>query len=606
MRQTIPAFSLLALLTLPLHAEEARWSRAIAVDHAGAVAVALEGRAAERAELDLEVIAPDGRALEARVERYEAQAQRPVRVLRVLPQAQGWQVELDAGSSPPWHDRLRFSLARETAAQGVLLEGSSEGKSWQELARSDLFRLGSGASLQGFLLHYESSNARYLRLAWPQAAGLPELLETAVLPVEKELAQVKIETSCHAGAGHLDCRVELPTTCRALRVTLASRPEALGFAFWRAEAGEWQDLGGGERRSQGELRLGVPEGGAYRLRLEGAGAAPPTLLAATCQERRPWLSFEAETPGTYHLTYGRLLAPELRLGTDQDAREEDPAQPALLPLGPEIGAAAAPWPRAAAPGTPLEGEFAEGWPVETSAGKGQLVQLPLPGNVLNTSFPAANGLRLDAAGAQLPYLAEVVPAPELLLAQVARPVQQEGRKSRFELHVPEGTRDAELFLFAHGPFERTLRFTRREPAAPGRAEKEIEIAPRTSWTCSGGHARSCQLHVSLGAAADFAVEIDDGDNPPLPELEAELWTRRQVLYFVHPGGNLVLRASSKLSAPHYDFAALAPYLVRQEASPATLGPALPVEAPAEAPRWVLMLVLGLAALALLAVLARRL
>jgi hypothetical protein len=108
------------------------------------------------------------------------------------------------------------------------------------------------------------------------------------------------------------------------------------------------------------------------------------------------------------------------------------------------------------------------------------------------------------------------------------------------------------------------------------------------------------------AGRDFTVKIDDGDNRPLPEVEVELWTRRQVLYFVDPGQPLLLRAGSKLVAPRYDFAGMQPLLNRSDAVAATLGPALEVAAPVEAPRWVLLSVIGLAAVALLAILARRL
>lgn len=606
-----------ALLAGPATAEEARWWREVNVPSPGPVAVALDGRAADRADFDLEVVAPDGRVIAASVD-SGPRGEKRVRLTRVTPTDAGWQVELDAGPAPPLHSGFRFALSRETAAGDVLLEGSDDGQIWRELARSDLFRLGAGEALQGFTFAYEPDGARWLRLSWPQAAGLPELSEAAIVPAEDAGPRSPVTVACDPGPGgrELDCRVNLPRRCRALELRLEPREAGLGFNLWRAANGSWLELGGGERRRQGALRLELAGGEAYRLRLESSGGAPE-LTGASCEERSRRLDFVADQKGVYRLAYGRLTPPEGRVCCG--AGEAPPPSPAprLLPLGPEQAAAAPPaWPRAAQPGGPLEGDFERTWPVETTAKPGQLMVLALPPETQSATGNPASGLRLEAGGAQLPYLAEIAPLPERLLAKTLRPVAGEKGRSRATLALPADHRDGELVLFARGPFARNLRFVYLEKTGPGRADVERAAGPSREWTCPPREARSCALWVPLHFDGpptptgeprpdwELIVESDDGDNPPLAELTAEVWVRQPLFYFVQPPLPVLLRESRKLAAPRYDFAGLGPGLPREEAAPARPGKAENVKTPAEAPRWLLPVAIGLAALALLGVLAR--
>lgn len=613
-------------------ADEARWSRRVEVSAPGPVVVELDGRAAERAAIDLEVIGPDGRAVRAAL-RAERAGARPVRVTGVRASGPGgWQVELDAGAGAPRHDALRFALAGDTVAEGVLLEGGDgpeSGAAWRELARGDLFRLGSGESLQDFVLSYEPTEVRWLRLSWPRGAGLPELAEVSILPAaERGGEERKVETECGAGPSgtsgpsegprHLDCLARVPSWCRSLDLTLAQRESPLGFRLWRTERGAWLPLGAGERRRQGSLRLETPGGGVYRFRLEGPEA--PELLAASCEERRSQLHFTAGAAGVYQLTYGRLTAPLERMGCE--TCDAAPPSGVLLPLGAEAEGAAPDWPKAALPGPRLEARDLEGqsgrsWPVETEAQAGQLVFLRLPEESLSGAGRAPEGLRLDARGDQVPFLAEIAPLPRALFTgQAPAPAGKSAGRSRIQLRFPATSGEAQLQLFARGPFERRLRFFQREPV-PGRSG-ELEIAPALTWLCPASLVLDCELRATLhlqprpssagprvaGELGELFIELEDGDNPPLPAVGAELWTRWPGLYYVHPGMPVVLREGLGLAAPRYDFASLGPLLLREEAVEAVARPASPGGGPVEAPRWLLPLAVGLAALVLLAVLAR--
>ena len=593
--------ALLSGLAWPLAAENARWTSTIEVETAGPVKVELHGRAAERALVDLELIAPDGSLVASQLHANHGDPPWPVTVTRVSSRADFYRVELDAGAAPPPHQGLRFGLARESAA-GVLLEGSADGKTWRELTRDSLFRLGSDASLQNFLLDYPPSTDRYLRLDWPSTAGLPELSRATLVLAETTPEKVAITTACEAGAtGAFSCRLDLPAACGTLEIALRAQNSPIGYRLWRADGGGWSSIRGGERRGHGPIRLHLGGGGAHLLRLESP--ATPVLESAWCEQEKPWLTFDAAVPGTYTLSYGRLHKPELLPQSSTSTASGNP-----LLLGPEKAQPAPSWPAAAKPGTLLAGDVVRSWPVEVAAdAEGRLVRLPLPPELGNKP-----DLRLAAGNFQLPFVAETTDSPELLLRQLLRPVAAPNGYSRFEVRIAGNLGDptaaspqgGDLLLFAHGPFERQLRFVRREKGPPGQLDREITVGPSTLWRCASSGVRSCDLRIPLATINTLSIEVDDGDNLPLEKLELELWAPRQVLYFVHPGGPLELRELAGQKAPRYDFEEFAPLLLRQEATPARLGPQPATPPAADAPRYLLIAVIALAALALLAVLGR--
>jgi hypothetical protein len=599
-----PALLGLALLAAAAGADEARWSRWVEVERPGTVVLELDGRAAERSGIDLGLVGPDGREVHFAVIGPDPTDRRQVKVTRVEPNGKGWLVELDAGLAPPRHDRLRFALAKETAAADVLLEGGGDrdGGGWRELARGSLFRLGSGDSLQNFELSYQPTEVRLLRLSWPREAGLPELVaaEIAEAPGEDERYPVPIE--CKAAGKVVDCFVDAPAGCRSLEVALAPREAPLGYRLF-CDCSGWRLFSEGERRQHGRLSFAIPGGGAGRLRLNSE--IPPEVEGASCRQRRNRLVFEAETAGAYRLVYGRTTPLERRAET---ARSPEPARVAAATLGPEVEGKAPAWPAAAAPGAPLKGRFERSWPIERSSSRGQLLALTLTGEVAGLAGGAVSGLRIDSGGVQLPYVHGPAAYPEKLLAATLRPTPVEGSpgRSRIEIAAPENGHRLELLLFADGPFARQVNFIRHRAARrPGR--EAPPAATSTPWSCPASLARGCLLQTLLYYSEeppDLIVEFLDGDNPPLPEVAVELWTERTVLYFVDPGGPLALRWDGALGEPAYDLAGLEPLLVRGEAAAAALGPELPRQGAAEAPRWLLLAAIAVAAVALLAVLAR--
>lgn len=592
----------LLLTPLAAAADEFRWSRPVEVARSGAVLIELDGKVAERAELDLVLLGPDGREVDFGL--YgPASLERPVKVARVIPGDGGWQVELDAGAAPPRHDRLRFALAKETAADDVLLEGSADGVSFSPLARGNLFRLGSEEELQNLEIGYEPTQARYLRLSWPRGAGLPELLDATIQPAIGGGEPLALPIDCSGAGSVLDCRLTPPAECGLLEVALAPRQEPLAYQLFCACDGEWATRGAGEQRRQGLLKLEVGGGLQHRLRLQSSTL--PEVEAAACRPRKKRLSFDAETAGTYLLTYGRTSRRDRRTSA---TRPGEPTAPAAV--GAEVVGQAPAWPDAVKPGLPLSGEPERSWPIERKAEPGRLLALTLPVDASLWVGDRAGGLRIDAGGAQLPFVAEAA-APEKLLAATLHPAAVPGvaGRSRAEIDAPGTGGTVEIFLYARGPFERRVRFLRDGERRPAR---EVELASQ-HWSCPASGAGACLLQVRLplpaterprSAGPAFLVEFDDGDNPPLREVEAELWAPTRVLYFVDPGGPLTLRWDRRLAAPSYDFAGLASVLYRPEAALARLGAPLAGSEPAEAPGWLLKAAIAAAAVALLAVLAR--
>lgn len=598
-RTPLAPIVLLGLLASAAFADEARWSRPVEVARPGTVVIELDGRTAERAEIDLDLIGPGGESMNFEIYRGVS-AERSVRLTRVRPGAAGWLVELDAGPTPPRHDRLRFALAKETAADEVLLEGGDSSGGWRELTRGSLFRLGASEKEQNFELAYKPTEIRLLRLTWPREAGLPELLETKILaaPAEGELYPVPFD--CSSEGKVVDCTFKASAECSDLEVELEPRNEPLVYRFYAACEGKWVGKDEGERRQHGHLDFSLDCGSVRRLRLQSA--VPPRVKGATCRGGNH-LSFKATTAGTHRLVYGRLTTFDPHASRDLPPEPDAPAT-----LGTEVEGPAPEWPQAVEPGAPIKGKFQRSWPVEKSSTRGQLVALSLPGE-LGRLADGRGSLRIDAGGLQLPFVSTTAPAPEKLLATTLRPVPVAGApgKSRAEIHVV-GTGDrVELKLFAAGPFERQVRFERI--ARRRRSQEPEEAASPALWSCTSSLAGGCELWTTLFLGwhdtdtPDFFVEFADGDNPPLREIEAELWATRTVFYFVDPGVPLVLRWDRDLGNPDYDFKRLEYVLPHHEAAVATLGKEL-AGGSAEAPRWLLLTVIAAAAIVLLAVLAR--
>ena len=102
------------------------------------------------------------------------------------------------------------------------------------------------------------------------------------------------------------------------------------------------------------------------------------------------------------------------------------------------------------------------------------------------------------------------------------------------------------------------------------------------------------------------LEIDEGDNAPLPIAGAQLLLPSQALRFYHPGDPLTLvYGNVHVAAPRYDLALLGPRLFGEAAHEVNLGASRTAEQPeSQLQKRLFWIVIAAAVLVLLIILAR--
>ena len=150
----------------------------------------------------------------------EPPPQRPLdaSLVDVSQAADGWLITLDLGKAPARHNRLRFGFTSSNTVAEVHLETSADGATWQPLTDASLFRLGPGGPEQTEI-HYAPTGVRYLRLAWPKAAGFPSTDRVQVMPAPPEAVGTAAITATVAGGAEDwllradDCLRRRPGVC---------------------------------------------------------------------------------------------------------------------------------------------------------------------------------------------------------------------------------------------------------------------------------------------------------------------------------------------------------------------------------------------------------
>jgi hypothetical protein len=592
---------------------------------------------------DLHVFAPGGTEVALRVAPAALRSERrAVTVVKVEKgEGGGWTLLLDVGAEPAPHERLFFVMAEMTVAPSVRLDGSLDGgadnKSWHPLATGDMFRLGEREGLQQISLSYPSTEDRYLRLAWPQAAGFPRVEAVEVETVSgPSLAFATRGAECQAGPGSAACALALPAPGQVVRrLTLdVEGPGAVGFRLYAARDGTWRLLHEGTWQRAGSRTQhfvdGAEEplaGSILRLELFGAGKTAPRLTGWGVDLAAQTVVFQAEVPGRYVLAYGGAV----RRNQLRNQRGDEPpagAGTAWLAAGPEKEQAAAPAPPdvggTGGTGAPLgRARFDSSWTViAPSAKPGDLVRLEVPDVVYVNARPDLGDLRLAMGQEQIPFFRWTPPEPALAGGKRGlrpAPAHRAG-ESEAEVTLPAaGLPLTEVALTTlGGPLRRTVGVRYLEPIRRSRLPddpRERQPVARTLWECDPEPPLPCRAALPLPGAAPkiLSVRLDDGDNPPLAGLDVELWRRRDVLLFVWPpaaAGSAepvrLLAGSERLTAPAYDFATLGEELLARSWQPADLDLAGTVPKDGGKPwtRWALPAALTLAGIGLLFLLRR--
>ncbi|HEX6901947.1 MAG TPA: hypothetical protein VF789_19655 [Thermoanaerobaculia bacterium] len=203
---------------------------------------------------------------------------------------------------------------------------------------------------------------------------------------------------------------------------------------------------------------------------------------------------------------------------------------AALPLEDHALKKRAAWLAVLALGGPLTGAGnAASWPVHAPGARpGEVVRLPIPDRV-NAEYEGYYGdLHVEAGGRDIPY--QVDRSDPFLAVRLSgvrpRPSHQAGF-SRIELPLRPGLPFDSVRLRA-----RPEVFSRKVQLVDGDS-----VVVESDWTCFPGRPCALEFEVSSKVLAKNArplLQFLDGENPPLPAVDVEVWRRRESLAFLWP------------------------------------------------------------------------
>ncbi|BDU74628.1 DUF3999 family protein [Mesoterricola silvestris] len=511
-------------------------------------------------------------------------------------------LELDLGA-PLSTSRLRLEGLRPPFLKRFRLEGSGDRQRWTELVSAgSLFDL-PGEGLRLLEVDFPAGDYRYLRIVWDDRASAPApapraafLLKAASAPVLPMAELPFLRRPSEPGVSRFTLRLPGPRVpLRALVLTVAGdgpllreaqvteprlsasslAPRSLGAArLRRVPGGAAFDL---------RIPVEVPEGSEIDLRVQDGDNPGLELTGVRAElEPQPWIYFEARDGGPLTATCGdaRLRAPSYDLEARRDQLSRAPA--ARASWGPE--AAAPPAPAAALDGGVGASLDAAGFRFrrQVPAGAPGLSALALDAHVLATS-PRLQDLRLlDAGGRQIPYLLESRDEPlSLPLAWPAGTTRD--RVTTYRIRLPQAGLPASRLVLETGArvFRRRVRVLDADPA---------QVRAVAEWSHADPGAPAQALVIPLpGAGPDLAVEVEEGDNQPLPIASARLLLPSWRLRFFRPGDAFQLCYGRDLEAPDYDMALLAGRLREAPAQEIVLAagtePAPAAGAPLKAVFW---------------------
>lgn len=554
------------------------YSRNLEVPAAGWVRVPLDLatlRHMAPAGADLRVLSPAGEPVPFRLSAsLPGSGRRPVQAGEAGRDEDGWTLLLDAGAGPVPHERLVLDLdpAPALPAAPLRLEGSPDGSAWQLLVEGVPAAVPAPDGGPGRLaLSYPSTPDRYLRLSGPgePAALAGAEVETVAGPT---LALAIQGAPCDriSKGPRVACSLDLPAgqIVRRLTVELAGIGP-VGYRLYQPREARWQLLAEGVWETAGDPSRHVLAGGeepvsgsTLRLELQGPEGTAPVLSGYGLDLAVPMVLFEATGPGRYALAYGGIGGGGKAAA---QAGSADPDQAAWVVPGPEQERPPRALPSAA--GAPLDGvRFAASWNIASEARPGELVRLELPAAVYGASRENLADLRLAVAGRQVPFFRWSPAEPALTAGETgSRPGESDHPgESRVVVSLPsEGLPLTQIHLTAPAiPLRRSVLVRYVDPAR--RLDRDTA---RSTWRCVPQPPLPCRERLSLTGPAPrlLAVRFQDGDNPPLPALDVQVWRRRDILLFVWPrlaadGEVQLLAGAEGLEAPRYDLAALGPAL----------------------------------------------
>ncbi len=587
---------------------------------------------------DLHVLSPAGGEIPFRIEPAAPRSERrPVTLSKPERVDDGWQIAVDLGADPLPHERLFLQPVFPPLTPPDRIDSSPDGAAWQPLAGS----FGEVEGDSGWTpFSYPATGDRHLRFHWARQAQPPRVAAAEVEAVTgPTLSVTSRDTECDTSQpGQAFCTLVLPAAGQIVRrLTLeitgggrtGYRLEAPRDSRWQTLAeGVWQRQEGAAR-SLRHLIAGGPEPMAdaiLRLELHGSVQDPPRVASWGVETSVQTVLFRADEPGRYALAYGGVARTEARRTAASPAPAPADIESSWLEAGTETEHSPPPLPAAAtAPAVRLGSRrLAAAWRVVApSAHPGFLVRLELPDAVYRAARADLGNLRLVSGERQIPFYRWSPAAPALVARSWdldPRGSSRRSRESDLEIRLPEpGLPLTELDLTAPArPMRRAVGVRYLEPAVEAAPRKENgkrrnrpPAAVRQTWECRPQPPLPCHERLPLPGRAPqvLSVRFYDGDNPPLADLEAAVWRRRDVLLFVWPEGEetapvRLLVGPETLRPPSYDLAALGETLLGHPWQPAELSLEGNAASEPRWARWVMPVTLVIAGICLVVLLGR--
>ena len=561
--------------------------------------------------------------------------------------------ELDLGE-PVAIDRLRLDGVAAPFLKRVSLEGSGDRSRWTILvADGTVFDLPDQQMAERSLA-FAAGEFRYLRLTWDDRSSA----RVNIPPnVAVRLAAPTPPPATGEASVFFSRRPSEPRTSR-FRITLpASHLPVVGLRVEIGESRLLRDARVTECRLAGSGAEPVLLGRGLLARADAGGLTAATLRIPLSQPSQPsldlvvddgdnppidlrrvivefaalpWIYLETPASGTVVARYGapRATAPRYDLEAAREkATAGQVAAAAWGPVTPLSAALSAPAPLAlAATGASADpAAFRFSRPVP--AGPSGLVSLDIDAAVMAHSAGPGSRFRdvriVDAQNRQVPYLVERRGEPTIVPLQVERlgadPAgarADRGTTSRYRVRLPYGSLPPAMLVLRTraAVFERQVAVSAEFPAADRRSGPRRVILSSATWRHASetDEAPALALSIPSIATTDVRLEVDEGDNEPLPIEGVELLLPGARLRFFRPdAGQLrMLYGAPELAPPQYHLQLLATTVLEGVAQEIAPGPEEERSAPGTAqwsiPPALFYLMLAAVSVVLLAMIGRAL
>jgi hypothetical protein len=502
-------------------------------------------------------------------------------------------------------DRIEITGIAAPFLKRLRLEGSGDREHWTMLAAdATLFDLPE-EKLRDLDLDFAHGDYRYLRVTWDdrnsarvQSVGAvrarvydsgaaPPPMNAPVafhlLPSERGKSRYRLTLpGSHLPVTAIELQVTNANVDRAASVSeprLSGNsvvPVALGSSTLRRAERD------GAVAADTSVPISSPEGPDLDLVVENGNNPPLSITAIVARlAPQPWIYFESADGAPLTATYGdaRLQRPHYDL--EASRRGIASVEVARATWSPAAVAAKSSAPGDGVPmtGAPIDGKDFRYARTLGAMPRG-LTSLVLDAHVLAHSDALADVRLVDSNGNQIPYLVERRDSPLPIRLAVPGRESAAGNRSIYRFTLPYDTlpHGTQLVLRTSARvFDRAVLLRRPADESHGR---DAELLESESWKSSDPESDPPPLTLAAPARNAHAVEleIDEGDNAPLPIVSAELLLPSYALRFVNPGSTLtLLYGNPSMTPPRYDLALLAPRLFGESSHEVTLAAAEPAD-----------------------------